>query len=155
MGQDTYIILSEQVERAEHLIVLNVKGPCGLKVTLECKHRGRLDVELFGRAHLSDLSVVLLSRDPGRPPRSAAVVVVRMGVEVLLLVLTTIVEELRHGDGLCWCWFGRKWVRGRETKTERPQQRRNKGVWFVGKGVEGREEAAKGGEGCAGVESIN
>jgi hypothetical protein len=98
VGQDTYIILSEQVEGAEHLIVLNIKGPCSLEVTLECEHRGRLDVELLGRAHLlSDLPVVLLSRHPGRPPRSAAVMVVRMSVEVLLLVLATVVEELRHG----------------------------------------------------------
>ena len=92
------IILSEQVERTEHLIVFNIKGPGGLEVTLECEHGRRLDVELLWRAHLlSDLPVVLLSRDPGRPPRSAAVVVVRMSVEVLLLVLAAVVEELRHG----------------------------------------------------------
>jgi hypothetical protein len=101
VGQDTYIILSEQVERAEHLVIFNIKRPCGLEVTLECEHGGRLDVELFRCAHLSDLAVVLLSRDAWRPPRSAAVVVVRVSVEVLLLVLTTVVEELRHGDGLC------------------------------------------------------
>jgi len=95
------IILSEQVERAEHLVVLNVERPCGLEVALEGEHGRWLDVELFRRAHLSDLPLGVLSRDPGRPPRSAAVVVVRVGVKVLWLVLTTIVEELRHGD--CWC----------------------------------------------------
>jgi hypothetical protein len=99
------------VERAKHLVVLNVKRPRGLKVALEREHRRRLDVELLWRAHLTDLSVVLLSRDPGRPSRSAAVVVVVvMGVrvEVLWLVLATVVEELRHGDGVWWCcWFGR------------------------------------------------
>jgi hypothetical protein len=97
----TYIVLSEQVEGAEHLVILNVERPRGLEVALECKHRGWLDVELLGRAHLADLPVILLSRDPGRPPRSAAVVVVIvMGVrvEVLWLVLATVVEELRHGD---------------------------------------------------------
>lgn len=93
-GLDTYIILSEQVERAEHLVVLDIEGPCGLEVTLECEHGGWLDVELFRSAHLADLPVVLLSRDPGRPARSAAVVVVRVRVEMLLLVLTTVVEEL-------------------------------------------------------------
>ena len=94
----TYIILSEQVEGAEHLVILNVEGAGGLEVTLEGDGRWGLDVELLWRAHLlSDLPVVLLSRDPGRPPRSAAVVVVRMSVEVLLLVLATVVEELRHG----------------------------------------------------------
>jgi hypothetical protein len=93
VGRDTYIILGEQVERAKHLVVLNIEGPCSLKVTLECKHGGWLDVELFRGAHLADLPLVL-SRDPGRTARSAAVVVVRVSVEVLLLVLTTVVEEL-------------------------------------------------------------
>jgi hypothetical protein len=101
------IILGEQVERAEHLVILDVERPRGLEVTLECKHRGRLDVELLGRAHLADLSVVLLSRDPGRPPRSAAVVVVRVGGEVLWLVLATVVEKLRHGERVCWWRTGR------------------------------------------------
>ena len=101
-GQATYIILSEQVERAEHLVVLDVERPRSLEVTLEGEHRGRLDVELLGRAHLAELLLVLLGRDPGRPPRSAAVVVVRVGVEVLrLLVLPSVVEELRHDYGLC------------------------------------------------------
>lgn len=101
-SQATYIILGKQVERAEHLVVLDVEGPCSLKVALEGKHRGRLDVELLRRAHLAELLLVLLRRDPGRPPRSAAVVVVRVSVEVLgLLVLTTVVEELRHDYGVC------------------------------------------------------
>jgi hypothetical protein len=95
VGRDTYIILGEQVERAEHLIVLNIEGPCSLEVTLECEHGGWLDVELFRGAHLADLPLVL-GRDTGRTARSAAVVVVRVSVEVLLLVLvlTTVAEEL-------------------------------------------------------------
>jgi hypothetical protein len=100
----TYIILSEQMERAEHLVVLDVERTRGLEVALECKHRRRLDVELLRGAHLAELLVVLLGRDARRPPRAAGVVVVRVGVEVLrLLVLTSIVEELRHGDWRCWC----------------------------------------------------
>lgn len=91
------IILSEQVERAEHFVVFNVERPCGLEVALECNHGGRLDVELLGSAHLAELLVVLLGRDPGRPPRSAAMVVVRVRIKVLRLVLATVVEELRHG----------------------------------------------------------
>lgn len=98
VGRATYIILREQVEWAEHLVVLNVKGPRGLEVTLEGDHGWRLDVELLGGADLAELLVVLLRRDPGRPPRSAAVVVVRMSVEVLGVVLCPVVEELRH-DG--------------------------------------------------------
>ena len=97
MGQATYIILGEQVEWAEHLVVLDVKRPCSLKVALECDHVGRLDVEFFGRAHLAELLVVLLRRDPGRPPRSAAMMVVRVRIKVLRLVLASVVEELRHG----------------------------------------------------------
>lgn len=58
---------------------------------------------------MAELLVVLLSRDPGRPPRSAAVVVVRVGVEMLgVVLLGTVVEELRHGWLLLWwwCWMG-------------------------------------------------
>lgn len=59
---------------------------------------------------MAELLVVLLSRDPGRPPRSAAVVVVRVGVEMLgVVLLGTVVEELRHGWWLLllwWCWMG-------------------------------------------------
>lgn len=94
------IILSEQVERAEHLVVLDVKGPRGLKIALEGNHGRRLDVELLGSADLAELFVILLSRDPGRPPRSAAVVVVGVSIKVLgvvLLLCAVAVEELRHG----------------------------------------------------------
>lgn len=103
----TYIILSEQVERAEHLVVLNVEGAGGLEVALEGNGRWRLDIELLGCANLAELLLLVLSRDPGRTPRSATVVVVvvvvvvLVGVEVLSVVLRTVVEELRHGRGLC------------------------------------------------------
>jgi hypothetical protein len=93
----TYIILSEQVKGAEHLIVFDVKGAGGLKVALVGDERGRLDVELLGGADLAELLVVLLGRDSGGPSGAAAVVVVRVGVEVLSVVLlSTVVEELRH-----------------------------------------------------------
>lgn len=97
------IILSEQVERAEHLVVLNVEGAGGLKVALEGNGRWWLDVELLGCANLAELLLLVLRRDPGRTPRSAAVmvVVVLVGIEVLGVVLGTVVEELRHGRGLC------------------------------------------------------
>ena len=48
---------------------------------------------------MAELLVVLLSRDPGRPPRSAAVVVVRVGVEMLgvvLLAAIALVQTLLH-----------------------------------------------------------
>lgn len=93
----TYIILSEQVEGAEHLIVFNVKGAGSLKVALVGDERRRLYVELLGGADLAELLVVLLGRDSGSPSGAAAVVVVRVGVEVLSMVLLgTVVEELRH-----------------------------------------------------------
>jgi hypothetical protein len=102
----TYIVLGEQMEGAEHLVVLNVERPCSLKIALECEHRRRLDVKLLWGAHLAELLVVLLGRDPGRPPRAAAVVVVvGVGIDVLGLVLASIVEELRHGDGR----YSREW----------------------------------------------
>ena len=101
VGRATYIILREQVERAEHLVVFNVEGPRSLKVALESDQGRRLDVELLGSADLAELLVVLLSRDSGRPPRSAAVVVVRMSVEVLRVVLCPVVEELRHDFLFC------------------------------------------------------
>ncbi len=99
----TYIILSEQVERAEHLVVLNVEGTGSLEVSLKGNGRGWLDVELLGGADLTELLLLMLGRDPGRAPRSAAVVVVivLVGVEVLGVVLCTVVEELRHGRALC------------------------------------------------------
>lgn len=93
------IILREQVEWAEHLVVFNVERPCGLEVSLECDHGRWLDVEILGGANLAVLLVTLLGRHPGRPPRSAAMVVVRVGVEVLLVMLSVV--ELRHDYG--WC----------------------------------------------------
>lgn len=95
----TYIILGEQVEGTEHLVVFNVKGAGSLKVALEGKRGWGLDVELLGGADLAELLLVLLGRDPGRTPRTAAVVRVRVGVEVLGVVLGTVVEELRHAYG--------------------------------------------------------
>jgi hypothetical protein len=98
----TYIILSEQMERAEHLVVLNVEGAGSLKVALEGNGRGGLDVELLGGADLAELLLLVLGRDPRCAPRSAAVVMVvgvLVGIEVLGVVLGTVVEELRHG---CW-----------------------------------------------------
>jgi hypothetical protein len=93
----TYIILSEQMERAEHLVVLNVKRAGGLEVALVCDEGRGLDIEFLGGADLAELLVVLLGRDSGGPSGAAAVVVVRVGVEVLSVVLlSTVVEELRH-----------------------------------------------------------
>ena len=91
------------MERAEHLVVFDIKRPCGLEVSLERNHRRWLDVELLWRAHLTELFMALLSRDPGRPPRPAAMVVVGVGVVVLWLVLSTVIEKLGHDYGLrCW-----------------------------------------------------
>ena len=89
------------MEGAEHLVVLDVEGAGSLEVALEGEHGRGLDVELLWGADLAELLVVLLGRDPGRPPRSAAVVVVRMSIEVLGVVLGGVVEELRHDYRLC------------------------------------------------------
>jgi hypothetical protein len=67
--------------------------------------KSRLNASIVGGSTLNSFGVrtwlVLLGRDPRRPPRPAAVVVMRMGVEVLRLVLPPVVEELRHGCGVC------------------------------------------------------
>lgn len=95
----TYIVFGEQVERAEHFVVFDVKGACSLKVTLEGEGGGGLDVELLGSTDLAELFVVLLGRDSRGPPGSA-VVVVWVRVE-LRVVVGTVVEELRRHGG--WC----------------------------------------------------
>jgi hypothetical protein len=113
-GRATYIILSEQVERAEHLVVLNVERAGGLEVALEGNGRGGFHVELLGGADLAELLLLMLGRDPWRAPRSAAVVVVvvvLVGGEVLGVVLCTVVEELRHG-GIVLMADGMESVRG-------------------------------------------
>ena len=68
MSQATYIVLREQMERAEELVVLEVEGAGGLKVALEGGDVRRLYDKLLGGAHLSELLVALCSRDPRRPP---------------------------------------------------------------------------------------
>ena len=91
------------MKRAEHLIIFNVKRTSSLEVTLECDRCWGLDVELLWRADLTELLLLVLSRDPGCPPRSAAmmVIVVLVSVQMLSVVLPTIIEELRHGSWLC------------------------------------------------------
>jgi len=129
------IVLCEQVERAEHLIVLDVKGPCSLEITLECDEVGWLDVELLGGADLAEVLVVL-GREPRCPPRAASVVVVRVGIHVLLrlvmmVLLGTVVEELRHGEG------GAVDGEGDDNKAKQ------RGCWSGRWGVGGEEDAAR------------
>jgi hypothetical protein len=133
------------MERAEHLVVLNVKRAGGLEVALVCDEGRGLDVEFLGGADLAELLVVLLSRDPGRPPRSATVVVVGMGVEVLgVVLLGTVVEELRHDyRAVERRWF--RWLLGEGRRRSviqgaRPQQSETKGAKL------GREDRRGGGE---------
>ena len=99
------IVLSEQVEGAEELVILDVERPCGLEVTLEGNESWGLYVELLGCPHLAELLVVVRSRDSGSPPGSAAMVVVRVSIKMWVM-LSTVVEELRHDYRvlleLCW-----------------------------------------------------
>jgi hypothetical protein len=105
----TYIILSEQVERAEELVVVQIEGPCGLEIALECDNAGSFDDKLLRSAHLTELLLVL-GCQARRPPRSAAMVRVRrVGVEVRRVVLPVVAEELRH-DGTMLAMDG--WRRG-------------------------------------------
>lgn len=63
-----YIILCEQMERAKHLVVLEVEGTRGLEVPLEGGDARGLYDELLRRSHLSELLVVLRRREPRGPP---------------------------------------------------------------------------------------
>lgn len=78
------IILGEQMERAEHLVVLEVERPCGLEIALEGNRAWGFDDKLLGCSHLTvELLLVLSSRDPRGSPRSAVVVVVRVTMTVI------------------------------------------------------------------------
>lgn len=94
------IIFREQMERAKELVVLEIERPGSLEVATEREHGWRLYDELLRCACLTELLVVLRCREPGRPPRSAAMVVVCMGVEVRCMVVMSVAEELRHDHGL-------------------------------------------------------
>jgi len=89
------IILSEQMERTEQLVVFQIKRLGRLEITLEGDNIRWLDNELLGGADLTELLVVLRSRDSGSPPRSAPMVVVRVRIHVGSMVLC-VVEVLRH-----------------------------------------------------------
>lgn len=82
------------MEGAEELVVLEIERPRSLEVALEGGDVGRFYDELLGRSHGTKLLVVLGCRDPRRPPRSAAVVAMGVGIEVRRMVLLSIVEEL-------------------------------------------------------------
>lgn len=62
------IVLGQQMERAKHLVVLQIERPCGLEVSLKGSDVRRLYDKLFWRANLAELLVLMRSRDPGRPP---------------------------------------------------------------------------------------
>lgn len=55
----TYIILGEQMERAEELVVLEIERAGGLEVPLEGGDVRGLDDELLGRPYLAELLVVV------------------------------------------------------------------------------------------------
>ena len=65
---NTYIILGEEVEGAEHLVVLEIEGAGSLEIALEGGDGDGLYDELLGGARLTELLVVVRGRDPGRPP---------------------------------------------------------------------------------------
>lgn len=89
------IILSEQMEGAEHLVVFEVERPCGFEVSLEGNGAWRFDDKLLWCSHLTvELLLVLGSRDTRGSPRSAAVVVV-VGVAMTVIeVVGTVVDKL-------------------------------------------------------------
>lgn len=62
------IILCEQMERAEHLVVLEVEGARSLEVPLEGGDAWGLYDKLLRCSHLSELLVVLRRRESRGPP---------------------------------------------------------------------------------------
>jgi hypothetical protein len=68
----TYIVFGQQVERAEHLVVLELEGASGLELSAEVLLNGGLDGSLLLELHGSHLLLVLMvlvaARRPGRPP---------------------------------------------------------------------------------------
>lgn len=86
------IVLGEQMEGTENLVIFEIKRPCSLEIPLEGDDVRCLDDEFLGRADLSELLVVLRSRDSRCPPRSAPVVVVRVRIHVRRMVLCAIKE---------------------------------------------------------------
>lgn len=152
----TYIILGEQVEGAEELVVLEIKRPCGLEVAAEGKQGRRLYNKLLWGPYLAELLVVLGGRDPGRPPRPAAVVgvvvVVVVGIEVWLMVLRSVAKHGcdgggRVGDGRALRRAGS--VVGEEGCGEwQPKQRRGVGYSEAAASSGGRQRGrAAGGRG--------
>lgn len=95
-GQVTYIVLGEQMERAEDLVVFEIERPRSLKVPLEGSDIWGFYDKLLWGSQLAEL-LLMRRRDSGCSPRSAAVVVVG-GVRIQMggMVLTAIAEELRH-----------------------------------------------------------
>lgn len=88
------IILSEQMKRAEHLVVFEVEGSCSFEIALEGNRaRGFYDKLLWCSDLTVELLLVLGSRDPRGSPRSGAVmvVVVRVAMTVIEMV---VVDEL-------------------------------------------------------------
>ena len=83
------------MERTKDLVILQIKRLGGLEITLKGNNIGSFDDELLGGADLTEVLLVMRSRDSGSPPRSAPMVVVRMRIHMRRMVLCT-VEELRH-----------------------------------------------------------
>jgi hypothetical protein len=82
------------VERAEQFVVLQVERPRSLEVALEGGYVRRLYDELLGCSHRTELLVVLGCREPGRPPRSAAMMGMGVSIEMRGVVLLAVAEEL-------------------------------------------------------------
>jgi hypothetical protein len=82
------------VEGAKQLVVLQIERPRSLKVALEGGNVRRLYDELLGCSHLTELLLALGCREPGRPPRSAAMMGMGVGIEMRRVVLLAVGEEL-------------------------------------------------------------
>lgn len=58
MAGVTYIIVGQQVERAECLVIVEVKGSCSFEIATERRYVGRLD-DFFGAPNSPGLPVLL------------------------------------------------------------------------------------------------
>lgn len=97
-----YIILRQQVKRAEHLVVLELEGAGSLEVATEGNHVGRLG-DLLGRPAWPEVFVrVMQRRQPRGTARTATmvmviVIVVMMVVIAVVTVVVVVVVMRRVG----------------------------------------------------------
>lgn len=84
-----YIILRQQVKRAEHLVILELEGAGSLEVATEGDDTGRLG-DLLGRSAGPEVFVRVMQRRQPRGTARAATMVMVIVIVVMMMVITTV-----------------------------------------------------------------